>query len=307
MKRILVLIICTLLILTCVSADGTQTKFSWYITGEEVENVNPFNPVALPDSLIVTPGFYTYDGQTYDMNNEGLYRFAEINGVNRQCIVYQTNVHKLLSSLSWITTHGNSDGTMTYEQLKTTAKTRKINITCGKVVGLARDILGTTNTRQISTFALDNITNFDDGHVLLEVWRTDLSKWVLYDLDNNFVFADTNGDLLSFWEVLPLVDSGNFEMKPIASDTTMDISNFKVSSYDAGIYFETAMATEQQKYNWLKRVFAFPTIYEGGIYYSVDSTRTRDLTAADTTYLTGLGITYQVMTESAFLTKYYNQ
>lgn len=307
MKKIIALFLCLVLCMTLVFADGTQTKFTWYLTDDTVTEINSFSPVALPDTLIIAPGTYTYSGQTYDMTNEGLYRFAELNGATRQCIVYQNDVHKLLSSLSWIASHGNSDGALTYTQMKEQAKTKKLNITCGSITGLARDILGTTNTRKISTFALDNITNFDDGHVLLEVWRADLSKWVLYDLDNNFVFADTSDNLLSFWEVLAVVDSGNFTMKPIATDTTLDISGFIVATYDAGIYVETVVATEQQKYNWLKRVFAFPTIYEGGIYYSVDSTRTRDLTAADTTYLTGLGINYQVMTESAFLTKYYNQ
>jgi len=293
-----------LLLLNMSIAKGeTITKFSWYITDDIIQGINPFLTSALPDALIVQPGIYSYNNTTYDMTAEGLYRFAEVNGVNRQCIVYQNNIHKLLSSLSWISTHGNSDSSLTYDSLKDSAKTRKIYVTCGKLVGLAQNILTTSvPTRKISLYALDNITGFDDGHVLLEVWRSDLNKWVLYDLDNNFVFTDNNGVLLSLWEVLAVVNSDNYNMKPISVDTPLDISNFKTTTYDYGLYTETVISN---KYNWLKRVFAFPTIVDNGVYYGVDSSRTRDLTAADITYLTGLGINYQVLSETDFLNRFY--
>ena len=90
--------------------------------------------------------------------------------------------------MAWIITYGTLDDNVNnYFQLSKISSQRKLSLTCGRTVQFALDMLNELGieSRQISLFALNNINNMSDGHVMIEVYRKDLNKWVLYDLSNN--------------------------------------------------------------------------------------------------------------------------
>jgi hypothetical protein len=66
----------------------------------------------LPDSLFINPGQYSYYGNNYNLEKAGVYRFMYPGVDNEQRIVYNGDVDTLLSSISWIVSHGNSDDGM---------------------------------------------------------------------------------------------------------------------------------------------------------------------------------------------------
>lgn len=69
----------------------------------------------IPSGLVIAPGTYSYNSPAYDMTQEGLYRFSHPasaaepweDATNR--IVYNGDVDKLLSSLSYLLVHGTRD------------------------------------------------------------------------------------------------------------------------------------------------------------------------------------------------------
>ena len=42
--------------------------------------------------------------------------------------------------------------------------------------------------RFVLTLTLDPWNSYDNGHSMIEVYREDLKKWVLYDVDENAYF-----------------------------------------------------------------------------------------------------------------------
>ena len=90
----------------------------------------------LPSSLVIAPGRYAFAGNTYDVREQGLYRFCHPHKDNQQRIVYDArngNVEALLSGLAWTATHGNSDDGKSKEALTRKATTTKLFITCGTI------------------------------------------------------------------------------------------------------------------------------------------------------------------------------
>ena len=151
----------------------------------------------LPSSLVIAPGRYAFAGNTYNVREQGLYRFCHPHKENQQRIVYDArngNVEALVSGLAWTATHGNSDDGKPKEALTRKATTTKLFITCGTISEWALDILSRNKIRArfVLTLTLDPWNSYDNGHSMIEVYREDLTKWVLYDVDKNTYFTHEN-------------------------------------------------------------------------------------------------------------------
>jgi hypothetical protein len=289
------------------SASAEDRPFVRHAYMDTVEPVSGVDSTAgtpgLPLSLVIAPGRYAFYGKTYDLQKQGLYRFVCPFKENQQRIVYEAHsgdVEALLSGLAWCVSHGSSDNSKYGEALTQKATTGKLFITCGNISQWALSILPAykIRTRAADSLTLDEWNSYDNGHSMIEVYREDLKKWVLYDLDANMCFTHKKTPL-SLVEMIDHAASGDYEIKLLASDTRLDVSNFKSprNGYDWGFSAEFTRTDEGAR-QWYKRVLQVPLI--GNCFFLPspnDGDRVRVSTYA--------GAKYTYLTKEEFLKKFY--
>jgi hypothetical protein len=211
------------------------------------------NSKKIPDKLIIPSGKYTYAGNTYNLLDEGLYRFMLPLEKNEQRIVFDgKNINSLMSAVAWIYSHGNSDNLKNIEELNSKSLNSKIFGTCGTISAWIQVILDSNNikSRIVQTLTLDDWNTYDNGHTMIEVYNDDLQKWILYDLDSNSYFSK-NTIPLSLIEFIDAVKHDNYQIHILANDTTLDVSNFLAkNNYEYAFYAESVFANENTLKIW---------------------------------------------------------
>ena len=228
------------------------------------------NSKQIPDKLVIPSGTYIYYGNTYNLVDEGLYRFILPLEKNEQRIVFDgKNINSLMSAVAWIYSHGNSDNSKNIEELNFKALNSKIFGTCGTISIWIEDLLESNDikSRVVQTLTLDDWNTYDNGHTMIEVYHVDLQKWILYDLDNNAYFLK-NGIPLSLIEFIDAVKHDNYQIYILATDTTLDVSNFVANNeFEYAFYAESVYANENTLKIWYERVIQVPMISEDKFSY----------------------------------------
>ena len=279
----------------------------YYVCFDQIEIIHPIgkttrsNITTLPSNLIISPNLYIYNGKIFNLSKEGLYRFIITNKDNQQRVVYEKNLDALISAIAWIHTHGNSDNHLSNKELTKKATKSKIFLTCGHVSSWALHILNSLGikARLVGGLTLEEWNGYDDGHTLIEVYREDLNKWTIYDIDNNCYFLK-DGRPLSLLEFTNLSSSGDFEIKFISYDIRVDISNFKneKTGFSYAFLSEKRVATNETLKRWYKRVMQVPMIKEGNFWYFFDLTNKSRIE----TY----SKSYKYMDKKNFINKFYS-
>jgi len=233
-------------------AEGTQIYFLR-------KNKFSLHTKQLPNCLIIQPGLYIFNNEHYDFLSEGLYRcmFPDKN-LNQQRIVYQNNMTTLMSSLAWMISHGHRDDGLTYNELYSKATCDKLILTCESIARFSFTLLTQLNikSRIVGVRTLSPSNGYDDGHYLIEVYRPDLSQWVLYDLDSNVFFTYQNQPL-SLIDFLKYVEESNYEINYISSNIRAAVDDIGIKSYNFAFINEARFANLK---NWYKRVMQFAFI-----------------------------------------------
>ena len=229
----------------------------------------------LPDELVIPKDKYIFSGNTYNLDKEGVYRFVNPGKYNIQRIVFEKDLNALLSSIAWIYSHGNNDDEKEYSEILQKAKNEKIFATCGTISNWSVQFLKEfgVKARIVAVLTLDDWNSYDNGHILVEVYREELKKWILYDVDNDAFFS-SNGIPLSLLEFVKKVREDDYDIEFIARKNDIDISNFvdRENSYDYGFLIEARFLNEQTRRKWYKRVFQVPMIVDEGKSYFFDNT-----------------------------------
>ena len=80
----------------------------------ETEEYSAIEVQKLPESLVISSGYYQYKDAVYHLEQEGLYRFVYPQAENQQRIVYNhKNTDRFISAIAWIVSHGNVDNYQT--------------------------------------------------------------------------------------------------------------------------------------------------------------------------------------------------
>jgi len=260
-------------------SESDNKPFAYYALYETVSIIQSSNKDSvqnIPSKLVIPTGIYSIYGNVYDLQNEGLYRFVFPGIENSQRIVYDgKNIENLLSAISWIYSHGNSDSGKSFDELNQKAMHSKIFGICSTISFWILETLQEQNitARLVQTITLDEWNTYDNGHTMIEVYRDDLKKWVIYDLDNNAFFT-YNGIPLSLVEFANHIQYDDYEIVYISSDTKVDISNFKSSdnNYDYAFVAESISSNEDTLRNWYNRVIQVPLIQNEDLeFYFSDS------------------------------------
>lgn len=277
-------------------SESDNVPIVYHALNSNVKTIMPnefnSNSKELVKKLIIPSGLYTFGGNTYNLSDEGLYRFVVPLEKNEQRIVFDgKSTYSLMSAVAWIYSHGNSDNAKNFEEITSKALNSKIFGTCGAVSVWIQVILESQNikSRIVQTLTLDDWNTYDNGHTMIEVYHNDLEKWVLYDLDNNLYFSK-NGIPLSLVEFIDSVKNDNYEMNILATDTTLDVSNFLAKNgYEYAFYAESVYANENTLKTWYKRVIQIPMIAENEFSYfttnSIDERKRMEIYASHHKFL----------------------
>lgn len=218
----------------------------------------------LPDKLIMAKGCYFFQNKIFNINSEGLARFILPNKNNQQRIVYAGNIKCLMSSLAWIASHGEKDNHLAFKDLLQQAKVRKLILTCESLVRFAYQLLAEigVQSRIIGARTLDKWNSYDNGHYLLEVYHPELSKWVLYDLDNDSCFL-ANKKMLSLVDFIDVINI-DYDIHYISADIRANILPQK-NTYDYAFITEARLINLK---SWYKRIMQMVYIEDKNKYYS---------------------------------------
>ena len=253
-----------------------NTSFVYHACLENIKEVlasKSEKSQSLPNSLIIKKGNYQFENESYELRDEGLYRFIFPTKSNQQRIVFEENIEALLSSICWIFTHGNSDDNKSYVEIQQKALHSKIFATCGPLVSWTSSFLEKLDVkfRIVSTLTVDTWNSYDNGHILIEIFSKDLNKWIVYDLDNSCYFVN-NQTALSLLEFVEKVKLDEYEIKRLSNKISTDISNFKdkKSGYDYAFLIESRLSNQKQLRKWYKHVIQVPLILDERISYFSD-------------------------------------
>lgn len=218
--------------------------------------------IALPSSLVISPGLYKINGSTYDMLNDGLYRFFDYSTLlTTHRIVYSTNPLAILSSTMWLTTQSYADNSLTYSQMTERAKTDKLRIACGNSVLWTKTLLDAEGipSRMVNGITTEAWNYVNDGHAMLEVFLN--GKWVLFDFSFNTRFW-RDGVPLNLIEII----SGDYEIEHMTIDTSYDVTGMFYQGHSLASMFEpmTSPALLKDLYN---RLLQTALIYDNGKFY----------------------------------------
>lgn len=280
--------------------DSPIVLYSYLTKTNELEPFQTEKFSKIPNELIIEPGKYVFEGNIYDVNSEGLYKFISPQEYNIQRIVYKNNTDALISAIAWVYVHGNSDNRLSVNEVNEKAKEGKIFTTCGPISNWIKETLGKHDIqiRIVSTLTLDDWNSYDNGHTMIEIYRNEYKKWILYDLDNNAYF-ENNNEPLSLLEFVNAVKKNEYyEIIKIADDISLDISNFQTKQgYNYSLLFDHIYGNEENLKDWYKRVIQVPFIKEDNKFYFSDEINMEKVL--------GYSNSYSYISEKDFVEKFY--
>ena len=274
----------------------------YHLAGKRAVRVNPVlcaqeKILELPDNMFISKGHYHFRGKVFSVLAEGLYRFIERDGKNRQRILHLGDVEALISSISWLMSHGETDNDET-GGYRSKALTRKIYLSCAYATRLAHHAL--TNhgytARSVSGISVKNTAY--SGHNMLEVFRPDLGKWVVYDVDLKYRF-ESAGSPLSFIELHEaLLSHAPIDFIAISGAMRLDTSNLADprTGYDLGFHFECILSDLE---TWYRSTLETPLIYvwEENTYYFFNAQHRSVIEKRDSSY--------RFLDKGAFMERFY--
>jgi len=201
-----------------------------------------------------------FQGKTYSVEREGLYRFMVLPESLRNLISLRSerSLIPLLMALSALQVHGNRQDSEDSETLKKRLLVDPwVCITCGKIARLASEILSAEGykTRIIGSSTLDEPNGYNDGHGMFEVYWPEASKWILVDADMGLLFKNS-AVFLGAQEVAELVKQDRrpefFSLAQKAA--VLDPFFLRPDGYNYALEFRWLWGTPEGKWRWYRRV-----------------------------------------------------
>lgn len=220
--------------------------------------------------LVLKPGFYKWGGGEYDLQKEGYYNMIDFRKeISRNFIVYDKDILSLLSSISWLHTHGAKDNVFILKNQYEKIKTKKLSLTCGYVSIFASNFLNKYNiaNRIVDFLTMDEWNTYDNGHTMLEVKIK--GNWLLFDIDNNryFVYKGRILNVKSF--LTEEIDWQKVKYKFLSTDHNLDTQNYSDKQNFGQIsYHALSDRINNDLTKWYQRVMQVPIIRMHGSYYT---------------------------------------
>lgn len=253
----------------CQTCSRTINRpFAFHLRGRDARNILPCrsNGQPLPETLVIPPGIYRVYGYSYRLAKEGLYRFFSPGIENQQRIVYRSDAWAFVSAISWLSSHGSRDDCKSIACKLKIAMREKLVITCGDMSAFGQHLLSEHGipSRVVATSTLDELNNYDAGHVLAEVKIG--GKWILADMDVKVLFR-RSGRRLSLLQAVEAVAKDDYRLEPLAQAVGIAVSNFTEKNYDYGMWMETKFFSQSAVRIWYRHIMGIPKISQDGKTY----------------------------------------
>lgn len=241
---------------------------AFFLKGHDVRRVNSIKDVKvlLPEMLIVPPGEYSIYGKSFELHEEGLYRFINATVENRQCIVFQNDVRTLMSAICWLVSHGYRDNRKTFEEKKEIAQRGKLIITCGDCSAFAVQIFRGLKipARVVNVASLLPRNGYNEGHVLTEIFHE--GRWIVFDPDEGAIYYSGEKHL-NIMDLVRQVQSDNYRREPLCDGIPVAIGHFTANDYAYDLWYETCLSNHALQSEIFARVMGIPIIAESRINY----------------------------------------
>ncbi len=144
---------------------------------------------AWPGTLIASPRTFQYNSTTYNLNQEGIYKFSVPIQNTTNMIIYDADITSLIASLTYFIVPGQTDEGKTLTQLNSKSLSSRINVLCSTACSWVAALLNSKgfSTRYVRCLRANTPNNFYDGHVMLEVYIS--GQWRLFDVQLGFSFG----------------------------------------------------------------------------------------------------------------------
>lgn len=245
-------------------------------------------------NLVMPRGVYQYNALKYNFDTDGLYGIFNPGVDGGWRIIYQDDVYALMSALSWLSTYGRMDEGMTNAQLTTKAKSTKLSMRCERTIDWAMSVLSSVGvqSRKCRLVTADTPTNYDDGHVTVEVKVNGI--WKFWDIPCNF-YPKEGLDHLNLYTYV-----GNpLAYESFIADGERDLNGAGSYQMHTNILYDMKLRNIN---TWISRIYQIPGIvHTDGLtyFYMPAGTEPRQ------SWLLGLSSTYRVLTEQAWSLMFY--
>ncbi|NUQ65377.1 MAG: hypothetical protein HUU20_23160 [Pirellulales bacterium] len=201
-----------------------------------------------------------FQGRTYSVEREGLYRFLTLPESLRNLISLRSgeSLVPLLMALSALQVHGNrQDGEATDALKKRLVVDPWVCITCGNIARLASSVLAGEGyqTRPVGASTLEEPNGYNDGHCLFEVYSPEAGKWILVDADMGLLFK-AGDTFLGAEEVVKRVHEDQRPEFFVLAQKAAVLDPFFLRSdgYNYALEFRWLWGTPEGKWQWYRRV-----------------------------------------------------
>lgn len=275
---------------------------------------------------LLSQGILEMNGVFFDLTSvEGLFAYTQfetsrvVGGVTYEpfynqgyyIVVHPTNPNPwtLLSAVCTMIQYGHEDEDLDTAERRAALLTRRLRLQCGDSILVTADLLDAVGIpyRRCSIVTGEEPTNFDDGHVTMEVYVG--GKWVMIDMAADCYYTDDQGQPLGLYEIIQAGVENCTQARlaktelgagghrdPIVGGSSTEVR------FNTRPYLDINIATDALYRDWARRVWQMPGIVdsEDGLtyFYIPEGLEDRE------SYLLGLSANYRVITEAAWLAKF---
>lgn len=198
-----------------------------------------------PGTLIASPFVYQHNSINYDLNQEGIYKFSVPVQNTTNMIIYNSDIHQLIASLSYMIVPGQTDDAKTNAQITSKSLSSRVNLLCSSSCSWVASQLASRGiqARTIRCLRADTPNSFYDGHVMLEVFIA--GAWKLYDVNLGFYFNASLKDCVPIFSTDEFLSLHEFKMGFPAEPLYNNVYHH-ASTIDMFLYDEDALKNFQQ-------------------------------------------------------------
>jgi hypothetical protein len=218
--------------------------------------------MSLSNDIVQKSGMVCVEGQIFDLNSVGLYRFYRLPDFSEQRIVGVADFELLKNVIGSIWSYGFEYFLpRNIEFAIDRAKNCIIIAGCVDISRLAEALLKRfgVKSRFVALKTLDPWGGQDDGHTVLEIYSKN-REWVLYDPSFGLMFA-SRGRYLSAYEVCISLRTNNFSIEYLPR--SLSHGSFRHSNFDYGFWIDEKYHSVSVMESWYKNIAHVP-IYSIG-------------------------------------------
>ena len=241
--------------------DGTVSPWE----GDAGEMAKPLDELPL---LIDGDRLVSLSNSAYQLDQEGLYRFIIPGQAVRHVILYKGDVFDLMAAIAHIHIHGWIDDGRSFSDLLKKAQQDRLILSCGSISQFTHQLLDGIGVRNriVLGLTLDEWNSYDNGHTMIEVWKTfnGIEQWVVFDIDHQAFFLDSDGSYLSFYGLSRAINQGiYYQIVRLAHEDMVDLSGQGNEFNWTLLFTERSFIDDMSLRQWYQRVLQVPLIKAG--------------------------------------------